>query len=65
MRVIVDMEDGEIVLTIGSERHRVLDAHFAWDGAMPVMQVTHPLADVEPVRQQAPSSGYRTMDSPG
>ena len=66
MRVIVDMDDGEIVLTIGSERHRVLDAHFAWDGARPVMQVTHPLGDAEPVRGQTASAPvHRTMDSPG
>ena len=66
MRVILDMNDMEIVVTVGSERHRVLDAHFAFDGALPVMQLTHPLAEIEPVgKTQAHPIGPRTMDSPG
>ena len=63
MRVILDMDDGEIVVTVGSERHRVLEAHFRWEGQLPVMDLTHPLADVEPVGVQSAHVGPRTMDS--
>jgi hypothetical protein len=59
MRITIDvLPDCLLRVTVGSEKHTVTEAHIRFDGPIPVLDLSHPLQQVEAIELPAKPKTY-------
>ena len=67
MKIVIDIqEDGEMLVAVGGDIHRCIEAHFAVDHTGPTMTLTHSLSPRAQAKAasdpEAQGGGYGYMD---